>query len=179
MKQKKAADTGIGGELHQSAAGKVHPHDPARYARFGRSELAAHRRPRPDRPRRLPFTRENLSFRPRAHPRASSSRSRLRRARVLRNVRIAKRRHEGRYLRTRGRTDARIRTLLDGRRKQGLGRSRARRPRFRRQALYEARQLGYRRQQHPGVTHPVELGSAAMVKGFIKACADLRLWKRK
>ena len=53
-----------------------------------------------------------------------------------------------------GERNSRLRALLDGRRQQRLGRSRPRRTRLRRQALYEGRQLGRRRQQHPGLFHP-------------------------
>ena len=52
------------------------------------------------------------------------------------------------------REDAGLRPLLDRRRQQGLGRPGARRARLRGQALHQGRQLGPRRQQHPGVLHP-------------------------
>ena len=50
--------------------------------------------------------------------------------------------------------DARLRTVLDRRRQQGIARSRARRPRLRGQALHPGGKLGSRRQQHPGLLHP-------------------------
>ena len=53
-----------------------------------------------------------------------------------------------------GRKDAGLRPLLDRGRQQGLGRSGARRARLCGQALHQGRQLGHRRQQHPGVLHP-------------------------
>ena len=59
-----------------------------------------------------------------------------------------------RPLPARRREDAGLRALLDGRRQQGLGRPRPRRARLRGQALHQGRQLGHRRQQHPGVLHP-------------------------
>ena len=53
-----------------------------------------------------------------------------------------------------GRKDAGLRALLDRGRQQGLGRPGARRARLRGQALHQGRQLGPRRQQHPGLLHP-------------------------
>ena len=47
-----------------------------------------------------------------------------------------------------------VRALLDGRRRARLDRHRARRARLRGQVLHRRRQLGPRRQQHPGVLHP-------------------------
>ena len=47
-----------------------------------------------------------------------------------------------------------VRAVLDRRWKQGFVRSGTRRSRLRRQALHQGRQLGPRRQQHPGVLHP-------------------------
>ena len=47
-----------------------------------------------------------------------------------------------------------VRPLFHGRRRARLHRYRARRPRVRRQVLHRRRQLGSRRQQHPGVLHP-------------------------
>ena len=51
-------------------------------------------------------------------------------------------------------THAGVRPLLDRRRQQRLGRPRARRARLRGEALHQGRQLGHRRQQHPGLLHP-------------------------
>ena len=62
--------------------------------------------------------------------------------------------HPRRHLSARRREDAGLRALLDRRRQQGLVRPRARRARLRRQALHQGRQLGSRRQQHPGLLHP-------------------------
>ena len=62
--------------------------------------------------------------------------------------------HPRRPLPARRREDAGLRALLDRRRQQGLVRSRARRARLCGQALHQGRQLGHRRQQHPGVLHP-------------------------
>ena len=72
----------------------------------------------------------------------------------LRDLRVARRHHPRRPLPARGREDPGLRPLLDRRRQQGLGRPRARRARLRGQALHQGRQLGPRRQQHPGVLHP-------------------------
>ena len=47
-----------------------------------------------------------------------------------------------------------VRAFLDGRRRTRFDRSRARRARLRGQVLHRRRQLGSRRQQHPGVLHP-------------------------
>ena len=47
-----------------------------------------------------------------------------------------------------------VRALLDRRRRARLVRPGARRARLRRQVLHRRRQLGHRRQQHPGVLHP-------------------------
>ena len=77
-----------------------------------------------------------------------------RRARLFRDLRVAGRLHPRRPLPARRREDAGLRALLDRRRQQGLGRPGARRARLRGQALHQGRQLGHRRQQHPGVLHP-------------------------
>ena len=50
--------------------------------------------------------------------------------------------------------DAGLRPLLDRPRRTRLDRHRPRRARLRRQVLHGRRQLGSRRQQHPGVLHP-------------------------
>ena len=52
------------------------------------------------------------------------------------------------------RTNAGLHPLLDRRRRRRLGRHAARRARLRGQVLHQGRQLGPRRQQHPGVLHP-------------------------
>ena len=144
-----------GGETHQTAerryAGADHP---AGHPRRRRPELAQGRRPRPDAPGRLPLPREDLPLRPRAHPRAGRPRPRLRGPRLLRELRVARRRHPGRPVPAHGREDARLRPLLDRRRQQGLARPRPRRPRLRREVLHQAGQLGPRRQQHPRLLHP-------------------------
>ena len=51
-------------------------------------------------------------------------------------------------------TDAGVRSLLDRPRRTRLDRHRPRRARFRRQVLHGRGQLGFGRQQHPGVLHP-------------------------
>ncbi len=53
-----------------------------------------------------------------------------------------------------GRADAGVHPLLHRRRRRGLGRHAARRARLRGEVLHQGRQLGSRRQQHPGVLHP-------------------------
>ena len=118
-----------------------------------RPEFAAHRPARADRARGLSFPRENLPLRPRAHSRARRACARLRRARLFRELRIARRHHPRRSVPARRGKDAGLRPLLDRGGQQGLGRSGARRARLRGQALYQGRQLGHRRQQHPGLLH--------------------------
>ena len=150
-----AVAAGKGGETHQTAerryAGTDHA---AGHPGRRRPELAQGRCPRPDAAGRLPLPREDLPLRPRAHPRAGRPRPRLRRTRLLRELRAARRRHPRRPVPAQGREDARLRPLLDRRRQQGLGRPRPRRPRLRREVLHQAGQLGPRRQQHPGLLHP-------------------------
>ena len=121
---------------------------------LGRSELAQDRPARPDAARRFPFPREDLPFRPRAHSGAGGARPRLRRARLLRELQAAVEIHPRRPVSARRRAHAGLCAVLDGRGQQGLVRSGARRARVRRQALHPGRQLGHRRQQHPGVLHP-------------------------
>ncbi len=53
-----------------------------------------------------------------------------------------------------GQEDRGLRPLLDGRRREGLGRFRARPARLRRQVLHRRGQLRHGRQQHAGLLHP-------------------------
>ncbi len=112
-------------------------------------------RPRPDAARGLRPPREDLPLRPRAHPRARRARPRLRRPRLLRELRrrCPTLTAADAVLRA-GQAHRGVRPVLDGRRQQGLGRPRPRRPRLRREVLHRGGQLGPRRQQHPGVLHP-------------------------
>ena len=77
-----------------------------------------------------------------------------RRARLLRDLRVAERPHSRRPVPAQGREDRGVRAVLDRGRQQGLGGSRPRRARLRGQVLHQGRQLGPGRQQHPGVLHP-------------------------
>ena len=148
-------ERGNGGELHQLAEGDVPSPDdgPGRPGRR-RSEHVEDRRARSGADRGFSLPREDLPLRPRAHSRARRARARLRRARLLRDLRIACRLYTRRHLPARRREDARLRALLDRRRFERLLRPGARRARLRRQILHEGRQLGSRRQQHPGFLHP-------------------------
>ena len=137
-----------------SGGGRAPADDPAGHPGRRRPELAAGRRARPGAARGLPLPREDLPLRPRAHPRAGRARPRLRRPRLLRDLRVARRPHPGRPVPAAGRADPGVRALLDRRRQQGLGRPRPRRARLRGEVLHPGGQLGPRRQQHPGVLHP-------------------------
>ena len=68
----------------------------------------------------LPLPREDLPLRPRADPRAGRPRPRLRRPRLLRELRVAGRRHPRRPVPAGRREDPGVRPLLDRRRQQGL-----------------------------------------------------------
>ena len=154
MKQKKANDTGSAGELHQTSGGDV----PALTTQQGTPVSDDQNSLRIG--ARGPTVLEDFHLREkifhfdheRIPERVVHARG-IRRAWLLRNLRIVKGRHESRHLRSRGRTHACIRALLDRRGEQGLGGPGTRRPRICGEALHETRQLGYRRQQHPRVLH--------------------------
>ena len=117
-------------------------------------ELAQGGLARPGAARGLHPPREDHPLRSRAHPGAHRACARLRRAWLLRVLRAADRAHARVDLRRSGQAHAGVRALLDRRRRARLDRHRARRARLRRQVLHRRRQLGSRRQQHPGVLHP-------------------------
>ena len=117
-------------------------------------ELAQGGAARTDAARRLHPAREDHALRSRAHSRAHRARARLGRARLLRVLRAADGPHARVDLRRGGQAHAGVRALLDGRRRARLDRHRARRARLRGEVLHRRRQLGSRRQQHPGVLHP-------------------------
>ncbi len=104
--------------------------------------------------RRLHPAREDHALRSRAHSGAHRARARLGRARLLRVLRAADRAHARLDLRRGRQAHAGVRALLDRRRRARLDRHGARRARLRGQVLHRRRQLGSRRQQHPGVLHP-------------------------
>ena len=147
LKRARMADAevhrGAGGETHQTAGGDV----PVLTTQQGtpvaddQNSLKAGARG-PDASRGPAFPREDLPFRPRAHSRAGGACPRLRRARLLRDLRVALRHHHGRHLPARRGEDRGLRAVLDGRRQQGLGRPGPRRARLRRQVLHARRATG-------------------------------------
>ncbi len=144
------------GTARPSARGFGRPRadDQPRRADRRQPELAQSRVARPDAARGLHPPREDHAFRSRADPRAHRACPRLGSARLLR-VLPAARRADTRLDLCRGRqAHARLRALLDRRRRTRVDRYRARRARFRREVLYGRGQLGSRRQQHPGLLHP-------------------------
>ena len=146
---------GEGGELHQIAQGDTPVLTTAQGGPVSDDQNYAQDRPaRTDPDRRFSFPREDLPFRPRADSRARGACARLRRARLLRELQIAVKIHPRRHVSARRRTDAGLRAVLDRRRQQGVVRPRPRRARLCGEALYAGRQLGHRRQQHPGLLHP-------------------------
>ena len=84
-------------------------------------------------------------------PERCGSRPRLRGPWLLRNLRAIVGPDEGGPVPTRRPAHPRLCPFLDSGRQQGIGRSRSRCPRLRREVLHPARQLGSRRQQHSGV----------------------------
>ena len=120
----------------------------------GQSELAEGGPPRPDAPRGLHSSGEDHPLRPRAHPRADCPCARLGGARRLRVYEGDPRVHARLALRRSRKTDTGLRALLDRPRRARLDRHRERRAWLRGEVLHGRRQLGSRRQQHPGLLHP-------------------------
>ena len=145
---------GQGGETHQVAGRRPDPDHPAGRPGRRRPEHAAGRRAGAGRAGGLPLPREDLPLRPRAHPRAGRPRPRLRRARVLRELRAAGRPHPRRPVPAAGeRTPAFVRFSTVAGNKGSADLARDVRG-LRREALHAGGQLGPGRQQHPGVLHP-------------------------
>ncbi len=120
---------------------------------FRRSELSENRPARTDLDRGLPLPGKDIPLRPRTDSRTGSACARLCGARLLRELQVAIEVHQGRPVPARRRKDACLRPIFHRRRKQGIGRSRPRRPGLRREALHAGGQLGHRRQQYPGFLH--------------------------
>ena len=81
---------GEGGELHQIAEGDTPVLTTAQGGPVSDDQnYAQDRRARADADRGLPFPREDLPLRPRAHSRARGACARLRRARLLRDLQVA------------------------------------------------------------------------------------------
>ena len=130
------------------------PHDAARGSGRRRPEHAARRRARTVAAGGLPLPGEDLPLRSRADPRASRPRTRVRRPRVLRDLRTPHRPDPSGPPAAGGRADPGLRPVLDGRRQPRLVRPGAGRAGLRREALHARGQLGHRRQQHPCLLHP-------------------------
>ena len=147
---------GQGGESHQFAD-DGRPRLTTQQGAPGRRrpELAAGRRARPGAAGGLPLPREDLPLRPRAHPRAGRPCARLRRARLLRELRAADRHHPGRPLpASRARRRPRSSASRPSPGNKGSA-DLARDVRGFAVKFYTKRgQLGPRRQQHPGLLHP-------------------------
>ena len=118
------------------------------------SELAEGGPARPDAARGLHPSREDHPLRSRAHSRADRPCARLGGARLLRMHEGDSRVHARLALRRSRQADAGLRPLLDRSRRTRLDRHRERRPWLRGEVLHGRRQLGSRRQQHPGLLHP-------------------------
>ena len=145
LRRRDTSDGGIAG---------ANPDDESGPAGFGQSELAALGHTRADAARRLDLPREDHALRSRADSRADRPRARLRRARLLSAVQVAREADAGRVPAGSEEEDAGVRALFHRRRRRGLRRHAARRARLCREVLHRGRQLRPRRQQHPGVLHP-------------------------
>ena len=129
-------------------------HDESRRHDCRQPELAESGAPRPDAARRLHPAREDHAFRPRAHPRAHRACARVGRAWLLRVLQAAQGPDACVAVRRSRETHAGVRAIFHGCRRARLDGYRARRARLRSEVLYGRRQLGPRREQHPGVLHP-------------------------
>jgi hypothetical protein len=109
---------------------------------------------RSDRPARPLRRAEDAALQPRAGARARRPRQGRRRARLLRGDRRRGAVHQG-LVPVAGRQAHRhVRPLLDGGRRAGLPRHRARPARLRAEVLHRRRQLRHGRQQHAGLLRP-------------------------
>ena len=129
-------------------------HDQPGRARRRQSELAQGGAARSRPARRFHPAREDHALRSREDSRAHRARARLGSAWLLRMLRAADEDHARIAVLGSRQAHTGVRALFHCRRRAWLDRHRARRARLRGQVLHRRRQLGSRRQQHPGVLHP-------------------------